>query len=74
MMANRDKYFDLIVLRVVAGEECGQWEKLIDFLMTCDIVNYRKVSAMYPELMMAIKRYKKAHQGITEAKLERRVK
>lgn len=73
-MTDRDKYFDLIVLRVVAGEECGQWEKLIDFLMTCDIVNYRKVSAMYPELMMAIKRYKKAHQGITEAKLERRVK
>lgn len=68
------KYFDLLVLRIVAGENCGQWTKLVDFLMTCDDLDYRKVSRLYPELIAAIDRYNKAHKGVVETKLQRKQK
>ena len=66
------RYFDILVLRIVAGENCGQWTKLVDFLMTCSDLDYRKVAPMYPELMAAIKRYNDKHKGVVEAKLQRK--
>ena len=73
-MTDRDRYFDMIVLRVAAGEECGQWTTLIDFIMTADAISSKKVSRQFPELMAAIDRYNKKHPEIVESKLIRKVR
>ncbi len=73
-MTDRDKYFDLLVIRIVSGDENSQWSKLVDFLMTADDVNYAKVARAYPELINAINRYNESHKGFVETKLQRKGK
>lgn len=73
-MTDRDKYFDLIIIRIVAGDENSQWSKLVEFLMTADDVNYTKVARAYPELIKAINRYNESHKGVVETKLKRKGK
>ena len=73
-MMNKEKYFDLLVIRIVAGDENSQWSKLVDFLMSADDVNYAKVARAYPELIKAINRYNESHKGVVETKLKRKGK